>query len=385
MGYISLYRKYRPTTFDELVGQAPISTTLRNEVKANRISNAYLFCGPRGTGKTSAARIFAKAMNCSNPVNGNPCNKCETCTNQNIDIQEIDAASNNSVDSIRQLVNESGYVCQFGKRRVYIIDEVHMLTGASFNALLKTLEEPPPDTTFILATTEKYKVPSTIMSRCQSFDFKPISDTIMIAKLAEICKLEGITCKYGKELQLICKLSNGALRDALSILDQCAMMCDNVLDVEYMKDLLGQVPEETCNHVAELIDKGDIPALIDIIDKLCSQGKQMHIFADEMYKHYRDIAMSSNESTEKNFRMMSIFSELASSARQGMSKVLTEIAVIKACRPQMQRDYDSLVHRIEMLESMQCGNITPIDSKPQISTITMLGCNGYKTPITAVI
>lgn len=352
MDHIALYRKYRPQTFDDVTGQDPIVQTLRNEVIADRIANAYLFCGPRGTGKTSVSRIFAHAINCDNPVNGNPCCQCNNCKGNNIDLTEIDAASNNNVDSIRALTEEASYACQSGKYRVYIIDEVHMLTGSSFNALLKTLEEPPKNTIFILATTEKIKVPPTIASRCQQFDFKNMKEEDCINRLKYICAQENITYESNEELKLIYKISDGAMRDAVSYLDECAFMNNSHLELRNMKDLLGQVQDEIIIDIADCIEKEDVPGLIDIVHNLHYEGKSLSYVCRCMYNHYRDHILDFENDKDKfeiNMRRMRNFAELEREVKD--STTLMEIGMIRICKPQMESDYSSIIERLNRLEN----------------------------------
>ena len=235
MGYTALYREWRPQTFDEVVGQEHITLTLKNQMKNNRIAHAYLFCGTRGTGKTSTAKIFSKAVNCLNPQDGEPCNECEMCkkisAGLSIDVSEMDAASHNKVDDIRDLIEEVKYPPQEGRYKVYIMDEAHMLTQGAVNAFLKTLEEPPENVIFILATTDPQKLPITILSRCQRFDFKRIKSDDILGRLIKITKEQGI---FGdnKSLKLIARMSDGAMRDALSILDQAISMGNGKVDYE---------------------------------------------------------------------------------------------------------------------------------------------------------
>lgn len=250
MGYTALYRKFRPITFSEIVGQEHITRTLRNQIIAGRVGHAYLFNGGRGTGKTSAAKILARAINCLNPKDGEPCNECEICkgaiNGSLTDIVEMDAASNNSVEDIRSIREEVNFLPTKAKYRVYIIDEVHMLSTGAFNALLKTLEEPPEHVKFILATTEPQKLPATILSRCQRFDFKKISNENIIKRLNIVCEKSNI--EITKEaLNIIAVLSEGAMRDALSILERCIQDGENKIDEDKIKDLVG-IPKITYIH-----------------------------------------------------------------------------------------------------------------------------------------
>ena len=262
MSYTALYRKFRPSTFDQVKGQDHIVQTLKNQINANRIGHAYLFCGTRGTGKTSVAKIFAKAVNCEHPVDGSPCNECETCrgiTNGSaMNVIEIDAASNNGVDNIRQIRDEIQYSPSSGKYTVYIIDEVHMLSIGAFNALLKTLEEPPAYVIFILATTEPHKIPITILSRCQRYDFKRISIDTIAARLSELMEKESIEVE-DKAIRYVAKAADGSMRDALSLLDQCiAFYLGQKLTYDNVLDVLGAVDNEIFSRLTRSVIDSDV-------------------------------------------------------------------------------------------------------------------------------
>lgn len=355
MSYLALYRKYRPVTFDEVHGQDAIVQTLRNQVKLNRIGHAYLFCGPRGTGKTSMAKLFAKAINCKNPINGNPCHACLSCKaiqeTTNIDIVEIDAASNNGVDNIRELIDASRYVPQYGKYKVYIIDEVHMLSSNAFNALLKTLEEPTPNTVFILATTEYHKVPETIISRCQQFNFKLISINEILYTIKEKLDLEGI--KYTDEALLhIAKVSNGGMRDAFSYTDQCIAM-SNEITLNVVKDILGEVDFEVIEQIINKIENKDIVNVFDLIENLVCEGKSLSNICLSMYDYYKDLcfkALTNNEDCISIQRNMRILAELSEKMKYNNNRTIFEIEIMKMCKPQMEIDYTSLYQRIQELE-----------------------------------
>ena len=261
MGYTALYRKFRPQTFEEMVGQEHITRTLRNQIMANRVGHAYLFNGGRGTGKTTSAKVLARAINCLNPKDGEPCNECEICkaalNGSLTDIVEMDAASNNSVEDIRSIREEVNFLPTKAKYRVYIIDEVHMLSQGAFNALLKTLEEPPEHVKFILATTEPQKLPATILSRCQRFDFKRISNEDIIKRLEIVCKESNIEITK-QALNIIASLAEGAMRDALSILERCVQDGENNIDEDKIKELVG-IPKITHIHsITEAIIKYNI-------------------------------------------------------------------------------------------------------------------------------
>ena len=278
MSYTALYRKFRPSTFDQVKGQDHIVQTLKNQINANRIGHAYLFCGTRGTGKTSVAKIFAKAVNCEHPVDGSPCNECETCrgiTNGSaMNVIEIDAASNNGVDNIRQIRDEIQYSPSSGKYTVYIIDEVHMLSIGAFNALLKTLEEPPAYVIFILATTEPHKIPITILSRCQRYDFKRISIDTIAARLSELMEKESIEVE-DKAIRYVAKAADGSMRDALSLLDQCiAFYLGQKLTYDNVLDVLGAVDNEIFSRLTRSVIDSDVATSLNILDEIIMQGRE---------------------------------------------------------------------------------------------------------------
>lgn len=292
MGYTALYRKFRPITFSEIVGQEHITRTLRNQIIAGRVGHAYLFNGGRGTGKTSAAKILARAINCLNPKDGEPCNECEICkgaiNGSLTDIVEMDAASNNSVEDIRSIREEVNFLPTKAKYRVYIIDEVHMLSTGAFNALLKTLEEPPEHVKFILATTEPQKLPATILSRCQRFDFKKISNENIIKRLNIVCEKSNI--EITKEaLNIIAVLSEGAMRDALSILERCIQDGENKIDEDKIKDLVGIPKIAFVNSITEAIIDYDIDKALKSMDDILNEGKDLNNFLWEIIKYIKDI------------------------------------------------------------------------------------------------
>ena len=294
MGYTALYRKFRPQTFAEMVGQEHITRTLKNQIIANRVGHAYLFTGGRGTGKTTSAKVLARAINCLNPKDGEPCNECEICksaiSGSLTDIVEMDAASNNSVEDIRSIREEVNFLPTKAKYRVYIIDEVHMLSQGAFNALLKTLEEPPEHVKFILATTEPQKLPATILSRCQRFDFKRISNEDIIKRLKIVTEESNIQIST-QALNIIASLSEGAMRDALSILERCVQDGENSIDEDKIKELVG-IPKITYIHsIAEAIIEYNIDEAMEAITTVLEEGKDLNNLLWEIIKYFRDILM----------------------------------------------------------------------------------------------
>ncbi len=356
MGYTALYRKFRPLNFSEMVGQEHITRTLRNQVIEQRVGHAYLFNGGRGTGKTSAAKILARAVNCLNPKDGEPCNECEICkailSGSLTDVVEMDAASNNSVEDIRAIRDEVNFLPTRAKYRVYIIDEVHMLSTGAFNALLKTLEEPPEHVKFILATTEPQKLPATILSRCQRFDFKRISTQDIIKRLEIICKESNI--QISKEaLELIAILSEGAMRDAISILERCAAEQTEEINEDKVRDLVG-IPKITyINKLAKGIINKEPEEAINIVNTILEEGKDIDNFLWELIKYIKDILVYKStskleiynqeeiknikelaDSTDKErlLRLISELSELANNIKWSSQKaIMFEAGIIKAC------------------------------------------------------
>ena len=356
MGYTALYRKFRPLNFSEMVGQEHITRTLRNQVIEQRVGHAYLFNGGRGTGKTSAAKILARAVNCLNPKDGEPCNECEICkailSGSLTDVVEMDAASNNSVEDIRAIRDEVNFLPTRAKYRVYIIDEVHMLSTGAFNALLKTLEEPPEHVKFILATTEPQKLPATILSRCQRFDFKRISTQDIIKRLEIICKESNI--QISKEaLELIAILSEGAMRDAISILERCAAEQTEEINENKVRDLVG-IPKITyINKLAKGIINKKPEEAINIVNTILEEGKDIDNFLWELIKYIKDILVYKStskleiynqeeiknikelaDSTDKErlLRLIYELSELANNIKWSSQKaIMFEAGIIKAC------------------------------------------------------
>jgi len=357
-----LYRKYRPKTFDEVFGQDAIVQTLKNQVKSNRISHAYLFHGSRGSGKTSTARILAKAVNCKNAVDGNPCNACESCTNNNgvnPDVIEIDAASNNGVDNIRQLIDEVNYKPIYSKYKVYIIDEVHMLSTSAFNALLKTLEEPPKHVIFILATTEYYKVPTTIQSRCQIFNFKNLSNYEIQYCLGSIIQKENIQCSQ-EALEFIARKADGSMRDAISILNQyisqMSLINQEIIGVEQLRNLFGYIDDDTIKLITDHIENHNIHEVINIIHELYNNGKNLKFILDQLYQYYFKLYLNSfdinNEDKQTAYKKyINILGETTGQLNYSTQPLITiEIALVKLCRPDEESMYKSLMRRITELE-----------------------------------
>lgn len=362
MAYTALYRKLRPISFDGVVGQEHIVRTLTNQILASRISHAYLFCGTRGTGKTSTAKIFARTINCESPVNGNPCNECETCkailSGISMNVIEIDAASNNGVDNIRDLREEVKYPPTSGKFKVYIIDEVHMLSTGAFNALLKTLEEPPEHVIFILATTDPQKIPPTIHSRCQRFDFRRVSAVEMAQALKQYMEQENVAVD-DNALSYIARISDGAMRDALSILDQCISFYYNEqITLEKVLDIMGSVDNTVFFKLTDALFAGDTSLCISIIDEIIIKGRDVNQFVTEFVVHLRNllVSISSPDSetaldySSENKKMLlsqsktlsdnviinyiNVFSELHSRLKYASNdRILLEVACIRLCNP----------------------------------------------------
>ena len=384
MEYQALYRKWRPKTFDDVVGQQHVTQTIKNEIKNNACGHAFLFCGSRGTGKTSTARILSRAVNCENPIDGNPCNKCATCTgieNGSImDIIEIDAASNRGVDNIRTLREEASYTAAVTKYKVYIIDEVHALSNDAFNALLKLLEEPPAHVKFVLATTEANKVLETISSRCQRFDFKRITPDDIYDRLDYICNAEGIMAEE-KALRMIALHADGSLRDALSCLDPC-IAAGKEVDTEFVADFLGRAENDAVIELCRCLGECDTQGVVDTIDDVCSRGKNLSPFIETLIRALRDMLIISvsgkcksdfdeseynellkyaqNYSTEKLLYAIKTLSEGVSTARfMTNPRVVYEAALIKLCIKGNDGSFDALMSRIAELERrLESGSIT---------------------------
>ncbi len=380
--YQALYRKWRSRTFDEVVGQEHITTILKNQSAENKVSHAYLFCGTRGTGKTSCAKILAKAVNCLNPVNGNPCCECEACrsidSGSATDVLEIDAASNNGVDNIRDLREELLYPPSLLKKRVYIIDEVHMLSGSAFNALLKTLEEPPEYVIFILATTELNEIPATILSRCQRYEFRRIDDTSIEAHINRVALAEDISIDP-QAASLIAKLADGGMRDALSLLESCtAGNTGKTITPEYVAQQLGVANNDSVAKLYSLISDGSIPEALELIDNLHRSAKSLSSLLDELIGMTRDLLMLKyspsnfaktgtyyskdaenllrDVSKKCNIEKILYFSSVLEDTQSRMSryalnkKVLIELAVIRMSDLKLDDSSKALLARVAELE-----------------------------------
>ena len=375
--YQVLYRKYRPKVFADVYGQEHVTSTLKNEIKENRIAHAYLFTGSRGTGKTTCAKILAKAVNCENSVDGEPCNECEVCKGLDsgtiYDVVEIDAASNNGVDNIRDLREEANYTPSRGKYRVYIIDEVHMLSTGAFNALLKTLEEPPAHVIFILATTEVHKLPATILSRCQRFDFKRIQPETMSVRLKQVAQLEGMELDDDAAI-LIARIADGALRDGLSILDQCAGRSKKI-DSDLVSEVAGLAGREALYKLTDCICTQNSSSAMTVISELYQNSYDMERLCVEMINHlrnflivktvkdsrgliictddeYNSIILSAENFTLENVIFaLDLFQDALTKIKTGANaRVELEMAFVKLCEPKLDVNIDSLVDRISKLE-----------------------------------
>ncbi|HBI94071.1 MAG TPA: DNA polymerase III subunit gamma/tau [Terrisporobacter glycolicus] len=398
----ALYRVYRPKTFEDVVGQEHIVKTLKNQIRNSNIGHAYLFSGTRGTGKTSTAKIFARAVNCFNSNDEEPCNECEICVdtlNDNImDIVEIDAASNNSVDDIRELRESVKYTPSKAKYKVYIIDEVHMLSQGAFNALLKTLEEPPSYVIFILATTEPHKIPATILSRCQRFDFKRVSSKDIANRMAYICEKENIQAEE-KALSLIARNSQGALRDALSILDQCMSFGNEIIEYNDVIELLGTVNIDELFELSQAIIDENTKKTLQILNEFIIWGKDIRNLINDLIDQFRNLMVCKvskdldeiislpEESIEKLkeqaktinindlIRILNILSETQDSMKSSSNtRILAEVTMMKIAQPMFDESKEALIKRIENLEQIvESGNIKVVavqnESKSSLNNI----------------
>ncbi len=395
MAYTALYREWRPKTFENVVGQEHVTITLKNQIKNDRIAHAYLLCGTRGTGKTSTAKILAKAVNCLYSNHGEPCNECDMCVKINsgtaIDVTEIDAASHNGVDNIRDIIEDVQYPPQEARYKVYIIDEVHMLSIGAVNAFLKTLEEPPSNIIFILATTDPQKLPITILSRCQRFDFKRIKSSDIFERLRRIVTQQGIFVE-DKSIKLISRISDGAMRDALSILDQAISMNEGKVEYDDVIDMLGLVTSESLIVLSDSVINRNIKEAIKAINEIVYSGKDIHVFIKDMTTHMRNLMMAKvSDNVEEILDMSSenivILKEQASKIRveeimrnikilqeaeeqakwSKQNRIYLELAVIKMCKIEYDTSKEVLLSRINKLEeiikqgkiTVACESITP--------------------------
>ena len=379
MSYTALYRKFRPKAFEDVKGQDAIVTTLKNQISADRIGHAYLFCGTRGTGKTTVAKIFAKAVNCLNPVDGSPCGECEMCRaieeGKVMNVVEIDAASNNGVDNIREIREEVSYRPTEGKYKVYIIDEAHMLSPGAFNALLKTLEEPPEYVIFILATTELHKIPITILSRCQQYHFKRIGLDVISARLKNLMEIEGVDVEE-RAIKYVAKAADGSMRDALSLIDQCiAFYLGKKLTYDNVIEVLGTVDTEVFSKLLRSLINMETDKVLETVEELTMTGRDLSQITADFIWYLRNLLLAKTsdniedvldvstenlrqlqeEATLINMdtllRYIKDFSELAGSMKFATQKrVLFEVALIKACTPAMDKSDDALGERLRAVE-----------------------------------
>ena len=421
MSYQALYRKWRPDNFEDVKGQDHIVTTLKNQINADRIGHAYLFCGTRGTGKTSVAKIFAKAVNCEHPVNGSPCGECPTCkaiaAGTSMNVIEIDAASNNGVDNIREIRDEVQYSPTEGKYKVYIIDEVHMLSTGAFNALLKTLEEPPSYVIFILATTEVAKIPVTIMSRCQRYDFHRISIETIADRLSELMKAENIVVE-DKAIRYVAKAADGSMRDALSLLDQCiAFHLGEELKYDDVLDVLGAVDIAIFSNMYKTIRENDVARCMNLMEDIIMQGRDLSQFVTDFIWYLRNLLLikttmdtdkieevievskdtiadmmedAKEADVDTLMRHIRVLSELSNDMKTSTQKrVKAEVTFIKLMRPSMEKpaDMTELTGRIntletqlgdamQVIEKLKSGELIPAGMLNAMGQETFAGANG---------
>ncbi len=386
MAYTALYREWRPKTFNNVVGQEHITTTLKNQIINERIAHAYLFCGTRGTGKTSTAKVFAKALNCLDLKDGEPCNECKMCVKINqglaIDVTELDAASNNGVDKIRDIIDDVKYPPQEARYKVYIMDEVHMLSAGAVNAFLKTLEEPPNNVIFILATTDPQKLPITILSRCQRFDFRRINNSEITSRLRKIVTEQGVFAD-DKSLSLIARVSDGAMRDSLSILDQAISMGDNSVDYDTVVSMLGLVTNDYLFTLTDALIAKNVEKAITTVDNIVYSGKDIYLFIKDFIAHYRNLLMAkvtnnpeeildmSEENitlvkeqserfrAEEIMRCLRILQDAEANAKLSkQARLYLELAIIKMCKIEYDTSNEVILTRLNRLEeNLKNGNI----------------------------
>ncbi len=383
MAHQAIYRKWRPMVFEDIVGQTHITRTLKNQITGGKIGHAYLFCGTRGTGKTTCAKVFSRAVNCLHPVDGSPCNECEICRGildgSILDVKEIDAASNTGVDNIREIRDDVNYVSTAAKYTVYIIDEVHMLSPGAFNALLKTLEEPPEHVIFILATTEAHKVPQTILSRCQRFDFRRIKPSDIILRMKEIAHGEGFDITEDA-YKMLARLADGSMRDGLSILERVVSAEGSSVTAESITSVLGISAADSIYKIIKAVADGDTETIISVIDGVLAEGKDLKVFMDSLVQNLRDMmlckisdksedvldlnaedvvklkALADRMSFEKISRAVTVLSDAASDAKWvRMPRVIYEVALIKISRPEFDSSPEALMDRLTSLEAKVAG------------------------------
>jgi DNA polymerase III subunit gamma/tau len=400
MAYTALYRKWRPARFEDVRGQEHIVRTLKNQIISDRVGHAYLFCGTRGTGKTTIAKIMARAVNCEHPVDGSPCNECAVCKSilegRSVNVAEIDAASNNGVDNIREIRDQVQYSPTEGKYRVYIIDEVHMLSAGAFNALLKTLEEPPAYVIFILATTEANRIPITVLSRCQRYDFRRIGNDVLADQISHLLIAEKVEADEDA-VRYVAKAADGSMRDALSLLEQCiSFYYGQRLTYEKVLDVLGAVDTQVFSRLLRLIIECNVPGCVSLMDEISAQGRDLSQFVTDFIWYLRNLMLVQTadqsaqalEMTAENYealreeskmvalpvlmRNIRICSELSNQLKFAVSKrVLIEMAIIKMMQPQMDDDLDSLRVRLDRIEEqISSGNFaqaTPVAAQQKAS------------------
>ena len=388
MAHQAIYRKWRPLNFNDIVGQEHITRTLKNQISRGTVGHAYLFCGTRGTGKTTCAKVLSRAVNCLNPKDGNPCNECEVCRGildgSIMDVTEMDAASNNGVEDIRDIIEDINYVASNTKYTVYIIDEVHMLSTSAFNALLKTLEEPPENVVFILATTEAHKVPQTILSRCQRFDFKRIRNEDIVVRMKEIAHADGYDIT-DDAYRILASLAEGSMRDGLSIMERVISACGNKVSAEDITSTLGISSSDTVYSLADAIAMGDTSSVISIIDRAVSDGKELTQLASSMLAHLRSLmickvsdkpeamidcdadtlvklkAQSEKFSFERLDRASAVISQAMADARvASSSRIVYELAYIKLARPETDSSPKAVMDRLVTVETKLFTSDTPI-------------------------
>ncbi len=386
MAYQALYRRFRPKTFDDVVGQEHITKTLKNQIINGQTAHAYLFCGTRGTGKTSTAKILARAINCLNPKEGNPCNECDVCKGlldeSILDVTELDGASKNKVENIRDIIDDVMFLPAVCRKKVYIIDEVHMVTQQAFNALLKTLEEPPAHVMFILATTELNKVPITVLSRCQQFEFRRITNKDISERMAHILNEDGLSAEP-KALSLVAELGDGSMRDSLSILDKCVGASDGTLTYDDVVKIIGIADNDALYDICKDIAKGNAKGALEKIDEVIEKGKELALFAERLVKYLRDILiveitknaeaflntseeneakiieLTNDFTKERLIRAIDLLSEAMAQAKYlQLSRTVYEMAIVKICEPETEDTKEALIDRISVLEEKIKNGVT---------------------------